>query len=100
MIFVLKKFPKLIKKNAEIAFLFLLLCLSVVSTTFYNNKKLVIKEAYSDLINNVYFHKSTTHIFNNLTPRYKNIEHKISNGETFYKILNNYSITNDEIIKT
>jgi murein DD-endopeptidase MepM/ murein hydrolase activator NlpD len=99
MIFVLKKLPKLLKKNAEIVFLFLLLFFSVLSTTFYNNKKLVIKEAYSDLINNIYFHKSTSHIFNNLTPRYKNIDHKISRNETFDKILKKYLVPNEEIIK-
>mgnify|MGYP001428436426 CR=1 FL=1 len=92
MIFVLKKLLKLIKKNAGIAFLFLLLIVSVTSTTFYNNKKIAIEESYKDLVNNIYFHKSINHIFNNLTPRYKNIDHKISRNETFDKILKKYSI--------
>ncbi|MBD1156633.1 peptidoglycan DD-metalloendopeptidase family protein [Pelagibacterales bacterium SAG-MED20] len=99
MIFVLKKLLKLIKKNAGIAFLFLLLIVSVTSTTFYNNKKIAIEESYKDLVNNIYFHKSINHIFNNLTPRYKNIDHKISRNETFDKILKKYSISNEEIIK-
>ena len=44
---------------------------------FYNNKKEAIHKNYKDLINNLYFQKSVNHIFNNLSPRYKNINHKI-----------------------
>jgi murein DD-endopeptidase MepM/ murein hydrolase activator NlpD len=99
MIFNLNKILRLIKKNTEVAFLFLLLVITIMSTTFYNNKKMTIKENYKDVINNIYFQKSLNHIFDNLSPRYKNIEHKILNGETFDKILKKYSIPNNEIIK-
>jgi len=99
MKFDLNKTIKLIKRNAEIAFLFLLLFITVISTTFYNNKKVLINENYKNLISNIYFQKSINHIFNNLKPRYKNINHKISKGETFDKILKKYSITSAEIIK-
>jgi len=99
MIFYLKKIPKLIKRNIEVSFLFLLATLAIVSTTFYNNNKKLINENYKDVINNIYFQKTINHIFDDLTPRYKNIKHKISRGETFDKILNEYSITTDEIIK-
>ena len=43
------------------------------------------------------FQKSINQIFDDLVPRYKNIDHKISSGETFDKILNIYSIPNEEI---
>jgi murein DD-endopeptidase MepM/ murein hydrolase activator NlpD len=99
MRFNINKTVKLMKKNIEIIFLFLLMIITVVSTTLYNNKKLVINENYKDLINNIYFKKSINQIFSNLIPRYKNINHKISKGETFDKILNSYSISNDEIIE-
>jgi len=95
----INKTVKLIKKNIEIIFLFLLMVITVVSTTLYNNKKLVINENYKDVINNIYFKKSINQIFSHLIPRYKNINHKISKGETFDKILNSYSISNDEIIE-
>ena len=71
--------------------------ITIISTTFYNNTRTQINNNYKNVINNIYFQKSIEHIFNNLTPRYKNINHKISNGETFDKILNSYSITSDEI---
>jgi len=97
MIFDLKKTAKIIKKNLEIVFLFFLMITTIISTTFYNKTRTQINNNYKNVINNIYFQKSIEHIFNNLTPRYKNINHKISNGETFDKILNSYSITSDEI---
>ena len=97
MIFSSNKIIKIIKKNIEITFLFLLLLLTIFTTTIYNNKKTLVDKNYKDVINNIYFQKSINQIFDELTPRYKNIDHKISSGETFDKILNNYSITNDEI---
>ena len=99
MKFSSNKIIKLIKKNIEITLLFLLLAITVASTTIYNNKKILINENYKDVINNIYFQKSVKQIFDNLTPRYKSIEHKISSGETFDKILNNYSISSEEILK-
>ena len=99
MIFSSNKIIKLIKKNIEITFLFLLLLISIISISFYNDKKILINENYKDIINNIYFKKSVNQILDNLIPRYKHINHKISNGETFDKILNSYSIPNDEILK-
>ena len=99
MKFSSNKIIKLIKKNIEITLLFLLLAITVASTTIYNNNKILINENYKDVINNIYFQKSVKKIFDNLIPRYKSIEHKISSGETFDKILNNYSISNEEILE-
>ncbi|MDB9745634.1 peptidoglycan DD-metalloendopeptidase family protein [Candidatus Pelagibacter sp.] len=98
MIFSPNKLIKLIKKNTEIFLLFLLLIFTIFSTTIYNNKKLETIENYKEVINNIYFQKSLKQIFNNLRPRYKSIDHKISSGETFDKILNNYSIPSKEIL--
>jgi len=99
MIFNFNKIQKLVKKNTEIAFLFLLIITAIMSTTFYNNEKKITKKNFKDVINNIYFQKSLTHIFNNLSPRFKNIEHKIAKGETFNKILKKYSISIAEINK-
>ena len=98
MIFSPNKLIKLVKKNTEIFLLFLLLIFTIFSTTIYNNKKLETSENYKETINNIYFQKSLKQIFNNLKPRYKSIDHKISSGETFDKILNNYSIPSKEIL--
>jgi len=99
MIFFSNKIIKLIKRNTEIVLLFLLLLITITSTIFYNNNKKIVNQNYKNIINNIYFQKSVNQIFDNLVPRYKNIDHKISGGETFNKILNSYSISNDEILK-
>ena len=99
MIFNFKKITKLIKSNLEILSIFLLTVITITSTTSYNNSKKQINANYKDALNNIYFQKTIDHIFNNLSPRYKTINHKISNGETFDKILNRYSVIEDEIIK-
>ena len=98
MIFTSNKIINLIKRNIEISFLFLLLLVSIVSTTFYNNKKISINKNYKELINNIYFKKSVNQIFDNLKPKYKDINHKISSGETFNKILTNYAVPSREIL--
>jgi murein DD-endopeptidase MepM/ murein hydrolase activator NlpD len=99
MIINLKKVTKLINKNLEISLIFLLTVTTITSLNFYNNSKKKINDNYKNTINNIYFKKTINHIFNNLTPRFKNINHKISKGETFNKILDGYSITSDEIIE-
>ena len=91
------KFKIKIKKNAEIFALFLLLIITIISTTYYNFNKKKIYNNYKETINNVYFKKSISHLFQNLEPKFKKIEHKISMGETFDSILKNYSVSNKEI---
>ena len=99
MIITSNKIIRLIKKNIEISLIFLLLLMTIFSTTLYNNYKKSINENYKDVINNIYFQKTINEIFNNLNPRYKSINHKILQGETFVKILNIYSVPNKEIAK-
>ena len=99
MIFNLKIVPKLIKKNSEIVFLFFLISITIIITASHKSSKKQIIENYKSTLNNIYFQKTINNIFNNLIPRYKSINHKISKGETFDKILNSYSIISDEIIK-
>ena len=77
MILSSNKIIKIIKKNIEIAFLILLLSITISSTNIYNNKKLLIDENYKNLINNIYFQKSVNEIFNNLIPRYRSIDHSL-----------------------
>ncbi len=84
-------------KNIEITILSLLIFLTIVSTSYYNYSKKKILSNYRDTVNNVYLKKTIDHVFNTLEPRFKKIEHKILEGETFDKILNNYSINSDEI---
>jgi len=99
MIIILKNVNNFLKNKFGILLLFLLVLLVVAYTSFYNNYKRQVNRNYTDVINNIFFKKTFNHIFNNLTPRYRNISHKISKGETFDKILSSYSVTSDEILK-
>ena len=53
MIFSSNKIIKIIKKNIEITFLFLLLLITISSTNIYNKKKVLTDENYKNIINNI-----------------------------------------------
>ncbi len=90
-------FKSKIKKNAEIFALFILILVTIISTSYYNYNKKKIYNNYKTIINNIYLQKTLDHTFNQLEPRFKEIEHKIRPGETFDKILEFYEIDNKEI---
>ena len=94
---MIQDLQKLLKKNTEILALFILIIVSVISTTYFNfNKERVINN-FINSINNVYFKKTVNHFLNNLEPRFKKIYHNILPGETFNMILENYSVNSSEI---
>ena len=90
---------KLFKKNTEILALFILILISVISTTYFNYNKEKVINNYINSINNIYFKKTVSHFLNNLEPRYKKVYHHVSSGETFDIILRNHDVNEEEIIK-
>ena len=94
---MLKKIKIKIKKNLEIFSLILALVITATFTSYYNYNKKNIIDSYGDLLDNVYFKKSINHLFENLEPRFKKIEHIVGVGETFDKILEQYSVNKFEI---
>ena len=88
-----------IKKNFEIFGLVLLILFTAISTSYFNSAKKENIEIYDNFIDNIYFKKTLTHIIENLDPKYKKIKHKIKPGETFDKILENYFVEKNEVIK-
>jgi len=86
-----------IKKNPEIFSLFILILITVISTSYYNYSKNKIYDNYKIIINNIYLKKTLNHVFNELEPRFKKINHQILEGETFDKILEAYLIKKPEI---
>jgi len=93
------KIQRIIKKNLEFAFLLLALIVTILSVRIYNINKNVINQNYINLTNNTYFQRSIKYVFDNLEPKFIEITHKVSKGETFNKILNNYKIQKSEIQK-
>ena len=94
---MIQNLQKLKNKNTEIFALFILILISIISTTYFNYSKEKVINNYINSINNVYFKKTVNHFLNNLEPRYKKIYHSISPGESFNKILENYSVEEREI---
>ena len=94
---MIKKIKIKIKKNLEIFSLILVLLITVIFTSYYNYNKKKIINSYGDLLENVYFKKSINHLFNNLEPRFKKIEHVVDVGETFDRIMEQYSVNQFEI---
>ena len=94
---MLKKFKIKLRKNLEISVLALLILITIIFTSYYNINKEKIFNNYVNLLDNVYFKKSFNQILNGLEPRFKKIEHKINIGETFDKILEQYSVEKTEI---
>jgi murein DD-endopeptidase MepM/ murein hydrolase activator NlpD len=95
---MLKNFKKKILKKIEIITLAMLIIFTAIFTTYFNNKNNNANQAYESFINNVYLKKTLNEIINNLEPKYKKINHKIQSGETFDKILREYSIDEEEIL--
>ena len=96
---MIKYFIYKFKKNTEIFGLVILIFITAISTSYFNYKKNLNERANNSFVDNIYFKKTLSHIFNNLEPKYKKIKHKIKSGETFDKILESYSIEKSEIIK-
>ena len=94
---MLNKIKTKLKKETEIVALSILLLITIISTTYYNYNKKRIHINYKNTVNNIYFKKTLNYFFNNLEPKFKKIEHKVSAGETFDNILKIYSINVEEI---
>ena len=86
-----------IKNINEIIALTSLIILTVIFTSYYNYTQKKIKNNYNEIINNIYFKKTTDHFLNKLEPKFKKIRHQIVEGETFDSILNKYQIDKKEI---
>ncbi len=94
---MISKFKFNIKNKNEILALVFLLIITIIFTSYYNFTKKKIGNSYNEILNNLYFKKTTEHFFNKLEPKFKKISHNITSGETFDSILNTYQINKKEI---
>ena len=93
---MLEKIKSKIRKNTEIFALSLLIIITVISTTFYNQSKEKIVNNYKNTINNVYLKKTVKQFFNNLEPKFKEMILKLQERyntnnltDTVYKAIEN-----------
>ena len=94
---MLKKNIILFSKNLKIVSLIFIFIITILISLYSNHLKDYNIQVYKKFINNVYLKKTLIQIINNLEPRYKIYDHKIKYGETFDKILKDYSIDKSEI---
>ena len=95
----LKKIQFNFKRNFDIFFLLIIILAAGVSIQTYNSYKNQKKENFSNILNNIYFKKTLTYMFDNFDSRYLTIEHKVSSGESLNIILEKYEIPKLEIKK-
>src|SRR6056300_896074 len=93
-----KKLITFFFNNLKSIGLIFLIILTITIVAYSNQKEKLSKNQNNDFINNIYFKKTLNEIVNNLEPRYKKYNHKIKSGETFDKILSEYSIEREEIL--
>ena len=93
------KLKKLMKKNQELLLLISTTLIVVLLMQAFNFIKEERKKHLFDILNNIYFEKTLENVIKNLDPKYINIEHQISPGETFNNILIKYQVPLKEINK-
>ena len=86
-----------ISKNFEFFFVLLLIFISIIITQIYNSSKNNAKKEYIKVINNLYFQKTVTNIFDNLSPKYLSINHIVAPNESINSILKKYEIDEKEL---
>ena len=95
----LRKIISNFKQNFDIFFLLIIILAAGISIQIYNSYKSQKKENFSNILNNIYFKKTLTYMFDNFDSRYLTIEHKVSSGESLNIILEKYEIPKLEIEK-
>jgi len=70
---------------------------AIIAMNYHNYKKNLNETNLKDLINNIYFKKTLSNLFNQFEPKYQKIEHIISKGESLSNIFEKYSISADEL---
>ena len=95
---MIKKIKTFFSTNINILGLIFLTVLTILTSFYSNYQKKIDAQKYNNFVNNIYLKKTLNEIINNLEPKYKTYNHKIKSGETFDKILENYSIDKEEII--
>ncbi|MBD1136480.1 peptidoglycan DD-metalloendopeptidase family protein [Pelagibacterales bacterium SAG-MED49] len=94
---MLKKITLPLIRNIKVITLIFFFIITILISLYLNHEKNLSVRKYNNFINNIYFQKTLNKIINNLEPKYKIYNHKIKSGETFDKILSDYSIDKEEV---
>ena len=94
---MIKKLTTIFSDNSRIILIVFLIIFTTIIATFSAYQKKIKDNKFDDLINNTYLKKTLIEIVNNLDPKYRTYNHKINSGETFDKILKDYSIDKEQV---
>ncbi len=86
-----------ISRNLEFIFVLILIIISISITFIYNSSKSYSEKQYINLLNNLYFKKTTNNFFNNLSPKYQKILHIVQKNESLNSILKSNNLSDREI---
>ena len=85
------------KGNRTIFSLTLLMIVAVIAMNYHNYKKNVNETKIKNLINNIYFKKTLSSIFDQLNPKFERVNHFVLKGQSLSNILEKYSINKNEL---
>ena len=85
------------KGNRTIFSLTLLMIVAVIAMNYHNYKRSVDETNIKNLINNIYFKKTLSSIFDQLNPKFERVNHIVLKGQSLSNILEKYSVNNNEL---
>jgi len=90
------KINKFLRNKPYQFVLAIILTISVLILNYYSTAKKNQEQNILDSLNNIYLNKSLDFLIDNLNPRYETIKLKITEGDTFEKILEKTKISSNE----
>ena len=91
-------FTQIFKKgNRTIFSLTILMIVTVIAMNYHNYKKNINETNIKNLINNIYFKKTLTSVFDQLNPKFERVNHIVSKGQSLSNILEKYSVNKNEL---
>ena len=85
------------KGNRTIFSLTLLMIITIIAMNYHNYNKDINETNIKNLINNLYFKKTLTNIFNQFDPKHQKVNHVISKGDSLSNIFEKYSLNKAEL---
>jgi murein DD-endopeptidase MepM/ murein hydrolase activator NlpD len=94
-----KFFLFFLNKNKLSLAIFTAIFFTVLVVSIYNTQKDKQNQNFQDLVDNIYLNKTLNNLIDHFKPRINKITHKIDTGDTFNKIMNTYSVNEEDILK-
>ena len=94
-----KIFLSFLNKNKLSLAIFTAFFFTVLVVSIYNIQKNKQNQNFQNLVDNIYFNKTLNNLIDQFKPRINKITHKIDTGDTFNKIMNTYSVNEEDILK-